>query len=175
MQWSKLRSQVEDLFADSVKGRVRLHSTRYRKMHDQEGRAWITIDGEEIVNMPHIFEWLYQRDRRAADLAGVELGMNNWQDYAPKLRDAEKELHQESVFWQGDLGDAMFGYLHSSIDDILTSDDVLIRAIGMLDRRVGKRRLSTLAETIDHPLVRLLHVFRCDAEGMRTFHREQLI
>ena len=173
MQWSKLRSQVEDLFADSVKGRVRLHSTRYRRMHDQEGRAWITIDGEEIVNMPHIFEWLYQRNRRAAELTGVELSMNNWPDYAPKLRDAEKELHQESVFWQGDLGDAMFGYLHTSIDDILTSDDVLIRAIGMLDRRVGKRRLSTLAETIDHPLVRLLHVFRCDAEGMRTFHREQ--
>ena len=173
MQWSKLRSQVEDLFADSVKGRVRLHSTRYRKMHDQQGRAWITIDGEEIVNMPHIFKWLYERDRRAAELAGVEPGMQTWEDYASKWRNAEKELRQESVFWQGDLGHAMFGYLQTSIDDILTSDDALVRAIGMLDRRVGKRRLATLAETIDHPLVALLHVFRCDAEGVKTFDREQ--
>lgn len=52
MQWSKLRTQVEDLFADCVRGRVRFHSTRYRRMHDQEGRAWITIDGQEIINMP---------------------------------------------------------------------------------------------------------------------------
>ena len=172
MQWSKLRSQVEDLFADSVKGRVRLHSTRYRKMHDQEGRAWITIDGEEIVNMPHIFKWLYERDRRAAELSGVEPSMQTWEDYASKWRAAEKELRQESVFWQGDLGDAMFGYLHTSIDDILTSENVLVRAIGMLDRRVGKRRLATFAENINHPLVGLLHTFRCDAEEMKTFYRE---
>jgi hypothetical protein len=141
-------------------------------MHDQQGRAWITIDGEEIVNMPHIFKWLYERDRRAAELAGVEPGMQTWEDYASKWRNAEKELRQESVFWQGDLGHAMFGYLQTSIDDILTSDDALVRAIGMLDRRVGKRRLATLSATIDHPLVALLHTFRCDAEGMQTFNRE---
>ncbi|MCH2184101.1 MAG: hypothetical protein MK108_19050, partial [Mariniblastus sp.] len=87
MQWSKLRSQVEDLFADSVKGRVRLHSTRYRKMHDQQGRAWLTIDGEEIVNMTNLFEWLYQRDRRAAELAGVEPGGQTWEVYASKWCD----------------------------------------------------------------------------------------
>lgn len=172
MQWSKLRSQVEDLFADSVKGRVRLHSTRYRKMHDQQGRAWITIDGEEIVNMTNLFKWLYQRDRRAAELAGVEPGGQTWEDYASKWCDAEQELRQESVFWQGDLGDAMFSYLQSSIDHIVSSDNILIRAIGMLDRRVGKRRLAILSETIDHPLVALLHTFRCDAEGMQTFPRE---
>ena len=56
MQWSKLKSQVEGLFADRVQGRVRLHSTKYRRMHDQEGRAWITLDGEEILNMPNLFE-----------------------------------------------------------------------------------------------------------------------
>ncbi|NQT88950.1 hypothetical protein HQ560_19435, partial [bacterium] len=72
MKWSKLKSQVEGMFADSVRGRVRLHSTRYRKAHDQDGRAWITIDGREIVNMPHIFKWIHERNELEAKLAGVE-------------------------------------------------------------------------------------------------------
>ena len=62
----------------------------------------------------------------------------------------------------------MFAYLHLSIDDILASENVLIRAIGMLDRRLGKRRLPALAGSVNHPLVRLLYVFRCEAEGIKT-------
>ena len=38
----------------------------------------------------------------------------------------------------------MESYLLLSIDDILASENVLIRAIGMLDRRLGKRRLRGL-------------------------------
>jgi hypothetical protein len=162
MQWSKLKSQVEELFADSVQGRVRLHSTKYRRMHDQEGRAWITLDGEEILNMPNLFEWLYQRRKRAEELAGPHNDPSFWEDQA------DLQLQQESFFRQGELGDAMFAYLHLSIDDILASENVLIRAIGMLDRRLGKRRLPALAGSVNHPLVRLLYVFRCEAEGIKT-------
>lgn len=162
MQWSKLKSQVEGLFAESVQGRVRLHSTKYRRMHDQEGRAWITLDGEEILNMPHLFKWLHERRTRAEELAGPDNDSSFWEDQAAS------QLQQESFFQQGDLGTAMFAYLHLSIDDILASENPLIRAIGMLDRRVGKRRLPALAGSVNHPLVRLLYLFRCEAEGIQT-------
>jgi hypothetical protein len=59
MQWSKLKRNVESLFADSVRGRVGPPSTRYRTMHDHDGRAWITLDSQEIINMVHIWKWLY--------------------------------------------------------------------------------------------------------------------
>jgi len=166
MRWSKLRSQVESFFANSVKGRVRLHSTRYRRMHDQEGRAWITIDGEEIIHMPHIFKWLHERSKRAAELADVENEFGNWQEMATIWKVAEQQLQEESIFCQGELGDAMFRYLQMPISDILGSEEPLIRAIGMLDRRVGKRKLSSLLSVVEHPLVRLLYLFRCEAEGI---------
>ena len=168
MQWSKLRSQVEDRFAESVKGRVRLHSTRYRRMHDQEGRAWITIDGEEIINMPHIFKWMYERSVRAAELAGVENQFSNWQEMLAFWPIAEQQLEDDSIFWQGELGDAMFQYLHLPVAEILPSENILIRAIGMLDRRVGKRKLSALQGVVKHPLVRMLYQFRCEVEGIGT-------
>ena len=68
MQWSKLRIRVEELLADSVKGRVGLHSTRYRHVHDSDGRDWITLDGQELVNMPHWYRWTvhYRVDHEAA-------------------------------------------------------------------------------------------------------------
>jgi hypothetical protein len=51
MQWSQLKNRVESLFADSVKGRAELRTTRYHKAHDQMGRAWITFDGQEVMNI----------------------------------------------------------------------------------------------------------------------------
>ena len=150
-QWSKLRARVEEFLADSVKGRVGLHSTRYRGIeHDCHGRDWITLDGQELVNMPHWYGWsnYYGRPNPADDENQGRLS-----DY-------------ESLFQYGTLGRALFDYLNMPIDDILSSSSVLIRALGMLDRRVGERRLKCLADDNAHPLVRLLHRFRCDAEGV---------
>jgi hypothetical protein len=146
MQWSKLRIQFEAFFADSIKGRVRLHSTRYRGMHDQDGRDWITVDGEELVNIPHWYRWVV--DAR----------------YNPR---APSELTPYTALClNGGLGRAMFSYRSLSIDEILRCDNILIRALGMLDRRVGKRRLRTMEVENDHPLVRLFFHLRCEAEGI---------
>ena len=147
MRWSKLRTRVEEFFADSVKGRVGLHSTRYG---GSSGRDWITLDGQELVNMPHWYSWHVWRRRKA--LADGE--------------DQDKLSDYESLFQYGSLGESLFDYLTMPIDGILGSPNILIRALGMLDRRVGKRRLKTLVDDNAHPLVRLLHRFRCDAEGV---------
>jgi hypothetical protein len=50
MMWSKLKQLTEEKFADSVKNRVEIFSTRYNKPNSTAGRGWITIDGIEIVN-----------------------------------------------------------------------------------------------------------------------------
>jgi uncharacterized membrane protein len=51
MQWSKLKQVIEGKFAGSLRGRVAVFSTRYNKPSTSSGRAWITIDGEEVVNL----------------------------------------------------------------------------------------------------------------------------
>ncbi len=167
MQWSKLKRNVESFFAESVKGRVGLHSTRYRTMHDHDGRAWITLDGKEIINMVHIWKWLYELDKKAAALAGVS-DLNKREKYEDFKRDAEKALGQESFFMQSHLGGAMHDYQSMSIDNILKSENHIIRAIGMLDRRFGKRRLRDYDISPEHYLVKTTYFFRAQAEGIIT-------
>lgn len=47
MQWSKLKKNVEDRFARSVKGKVHLYSTAYNSGGNRcrYGSVWITFDG----------------------------------------------------------------------------------------------------------------------------------
>jgi len=165
MQWSKLKRNMESFFAESVKGRVGLHSTRYRTMHDHDGRAWITLDGKEIISMVHIWNWLYEVDKRAATMAG-EPDLRKRGNYLQYKEVAEKELGNESFFTQSHLGGAMHEYQSLSIAQILASENPVIRALGMLDRRLGIRRLRKTGKETMHPLVRATYLFRCQAEGV---------
>ena len=126
---------------------VGLQTTGYRGMHDQEGRDWITIDGNELVNMPHWYGWLVR-------------------GYVDQPDQSEEFANYASLFANGGLRSAMRLYLGMSIDDILCSENVLVRGIGMFDRRLGKRRLQSLKMEGEHPLVRLFRHVRCHAEGL---------
>lgn len=59
-------------------------------------------------------------------------------------------------------------YLTLTVETALVSPSPLIRALAVLDRRLGKRRLRALAFPPDeHPLVRAMFALRCDVEGIR--------
>ncbi len=165
MRWSKLKRNVECFFADSVKGRVGLHSTRYRTMHDHDGRAWITLDGKEVISMVHIWKWLHALNKKAAILAGAS-NLNKNSNYDNVEKEAELALKQDSFFTQSHLGGAMHDYQSMSIENILCSENHIIRAIGMLDRRFGKRRLKEFDISSEHTLVKTIYFFRAKAEGI---------
>jgi hypothetical protein len=57
-------------------------------------------------------------------------------------------------------------YLSLTIDAALTSPSPLVRALAVIDRRVGKRKLRSLKMDSEHPLVRELYLLRCKAEGV---------
>jgi hypothetical protein len=58
-------------------------------------------------------------------------------------------------------------YLALPIDDALRSSGPLLRALAVIDRRVGKRRLRSLdIGPEEHPLVHELYRLRCEAEGI---------
>jgi len=67
---------------------------------------------------------------------------------------------------QSHLGGAMHDYQSMSIDSILSSENHIIRAIGMLDRRFGKRRLKEFDISSEHYLVKSTYFFRAQAEGL---------
>jgi hypothetical protein len=157
MQWSKARKLIEDMFADSVQGRVRLRTTGYHKHHDGEGRYWITVDGREIVSLPHWYGEYF-----ASSYADRQDLPKEFTDYL-------------AMAAAGGLARSIRRYHLMPIDEILSSTDVFVRALGMLDRRLGKRRLRDLDLTDAHPLVRVLHRFRCEAEGMGGVESTEII
>ena len=152
-RWSILRTRMEELFADSVKGRVGLRSTQYRNIHDREGRDWITLDGQELIDRPHVFYW-------------CEWGANDPTEVQAHGEIPGPMLDYDARGEPGPLGVTLFDYLSMSIDEILGSSNVLIRALSMLDRRVGKRRLKNFPDAKTHPLIRMMHRFSCEAEGV---------
>jgi len=117
MRWSKLKQRIESGFAAALAQRVQFHTTRYRNAHDGMGRSWITIDEAEIINMQHLTgEAAYENPKR----------------------------FEKGVFTAYDLPTSMREFLNMNIEDAIDSDNPLIRAMAVIDRRLGKRRVQSL-------------------------------
>lgn len=167
MRWSKLKQRIEAGFAPSLQGRAAVHVTRYRGA--DEGEAWITFD-KARVHASGTLEYLRARRDGAAALRARRGDADSWQDggidaYNASERDADAALERAGKMELRDFNAAMFDYLNMSIDDILTSDRTIIRAIGMLDARLGKRRLRAMDMTREAPLVARMHALRQTADA----------
>lgn len=160
MMWSKLKSRIEDGFADCIRGRVEVWNTRYRSAHDHEGEGWITIDKDRVHSMGTL-SFFVARYERATRISAEEnlTPQESW-------KKAEVELASDGVLSLPRFNTALFEYLNLSIEDILASDQMIIRAFGMFDKRLGKRRLQALDPHGDHELVRSFYRIRCALEGV---------
>lgn len=172
MQWSKTRERFKNQLAESLTGRIDIHCTRYRWTRDEDGRAWVTFDGREVANF--CFWTFHNRYWRLAEGIREVGGTERYRDLPARDADragsdAREILHRQGIFSEDEFLDALRDYLQLSVEDALRSDNPLIRALVTLDRRLGKRRLFTLAEEardIEHPLVRRFLALRLAAEGM---------
>jgi len=171
MMWSKLKQRVEERFADSVGGRAAVHNARYRHSHNEYGRGWITFDTHEIADMSD--------SRQLRSLLRIEReiqvanGTTNYLDpaqqpgYYAAIAQARETMHERGIYAKHEFNRALWDSLSLSIDDMLRSENGIIRALAMLDRRVGKRRLLALDLPDDElPLVCRLYTLRCEAEGI---------
>lgn len=163
MIWSKLKKSIEALLADAVKQHLQVHTTRYGPgVSAIMNRAWITWDGKEIHTFSSI-QWLQARDRQVLRLHE----MDEAPVYPDMLQLVEYLLSQQGIFSYHDFYIALEEYLSLSVENALESDNMLIKAWTMFDRRLGKRRLLTLdTRHLDHTLVRQWYQLRCDAEGI---------
>ena len=168
MKWRQLKKLIQATFADSVRGRVEVWNTRYRKAHDDAAEAWMTIDRERVASFGEYtyFVESYREEQRleeqdrCTDCRDPEQAENYYQ----AVEDAERTVKDRGIFPPWEFNGSLFDYLSMSIDDILSSDNPIVRAFGMLDRRFGKRRLREYDVSGEDPLVRTLYHFRCEAE-----------
>lgn len=129
----------------------------YRKAYEARGRAWLTVDGQEVSSF---CEFTFENAWRDA---GRRERPTGW----PFTDSAYEAIRAAGLTDKVDLLDAMGTVIGSSIDQLLESPDPLVRALAMLDRRLGKRRLARIDCSSEHPLVATMHRTRCDAEGVR--------
>ncbi len=172
MKWSQLKKRIESQFAESVVGRVEVHSTRYHKAHDQMGRGWITFDKREVASMCSFVSerkvWMETQQRRRVTGCADFYDPAQREGYHRSYEEAVDAVHDSGIFSRWEFTASLFEYLNLSMDDILVSTNPIIRAIGMLDRRLGKRRLEAIQIKEENPIVQKLYELRINAERKST-------
>ena len=155
------RTLEQDFLCDSLKGRIRYFSTRYRRAHDQTGRVCILVDDVEIINMPfeteHALSCETQRRKPGSGKSFNEL-------YA----EVSQEFHEQGRFEPYDFSVAFDEFMSSDVQDAIQSDNLLVRLFAILDRRIGKRTLEKMrADMSDTPdWLMYFYKLRLESEGM---------
>jgi hypothetical protein len=159
MKWSKLKKEIEDNICDNLKKRISINLTHYRAVHEPESRFWITYDGNEIISISKM-QWLNKWVKIRLEYRESK-GTENEFDYAANV------MHSNGDYYIEDIQDSLYQYMNLSIDEALTSKNFIIKALAMIDKRLGKRRLnSIILDNMEHHLVKKLYIIRCDVEGI---------
>ncbi|MGD6940611.1 SF0329 family protein [Cytobacillus gottheilii] len=181
MKWTKLKKLLENRLCESLKGRLEIRTTAYRKAHDQPSRMWITLDKKEIYcAADQVFEMnveeQYQLLKEEQQLEPIPYDSDWTTMFQSKERaalldayeEAEQIVIKKNVIAEYSMYHSLLEYIQLSIDEALQSQDPVIKAFAMLDRRLGKRRLEKLKEENkeSHSFIQLLLQIRCEAEGL---------
>ena len=164
--WSGIRNKLEhDYPCPALRGHIQYFATSYSKSADHEGRAAIRVDGVEVLrsNYYTYFEnvWTrfhHLRSTTLKDCDSAKEAINQAHAFA-----LEQGTFDQKVFYQA------FGIFdNQSIEKSLVSENPPVRIFALLDRRLGKRRLLALEESMERelPWVRAFYVIRMQAEGL---------
>ena len=148
--WSGIRNKLEnDYLCPALRGHIQYFATSYSKSADHEGRAAIRVDGVEVLrsNYYTYFEnvWTkfhHLRSTTLKDHDSAKEAINQAHAYA-----LEQGTFDQKVFYEA------FGIFdNQSIEKSLVSENPLVRIFALLDRRLGKRRLLALEESMEQEL-----------------------
>ena len=149
----------------ALRGHIQYFAASYSKSADHEGRAAIRMDGVEVLrsNYYTYFEnvWTkfhHLRSTTLKDHDSTKEAIDRAHAYA-----LEQGTFDQKVFYEA------FGIFdNQSIEKSLVSENPLVRIFALLDRRLGKRRLLALEDSMEQELdwVRAFYVIRLQAEGL---------
>ena len=176
MKWTKLRAALAARTAPSLGSRLAIHQARYRRTLEEVGRVWLTLDGRELIS--------FDTSRYAAKRAQISHDMrsgtgpfalsaaSSHEEYLDADSAARDHLRRAGEYDDYSALEDLDAYLSLSIEEALESPSPLVRALAVVDRRVGKRRLrQLLVQPDEHPLVQVLLVARTAAEGIGVDER----
>jgi hypothetical protein len=166
LKWSKLKKEIENRFAESLKGRIYLYSTRYTSASYTMSRGWITFDGKEVVNFStpdSVNEYgRYYNEVTKSNCASH-----------PSVKDFERtpgKVIEKGEFSRYDFHEACWTFLNLSIEDALKNENPIISSLAILDHRLGKRRLKEIDQEGLHPLIKRMLQIRLYTEGINKVY-----
>ncbi len=139
--WSGIRKKLEtEYLAQNLQGHIQYYATSYSRSPDHEGRAAIRYDGKEIIKGCYWNNWakadMFPQDEKYEKRMKVENAYMD--DTAIKL----------GIFDQRCFYNAFAEFDNQDIEASLKSENLIVKIFAVLDRRVGKRRLRIMKETI---------------------------
>lgn len=138
--WSAMRKYLEnEMLAESLKGRVQYSCTTFFNM-DGCHVFEIRIDGRTVN--------CFSFDRVASDVYEGTRPVDKNEFWQGLWVEKSKDVAQRSVFCDMEFADALREYRSMPVLSALYSANPLVRMFAVLDRRVGKRTLCRLAETL---------------------------
>ena len=102
-RWSAIVKAWEPFLAASLAGRLELHATHYRGAHDEEGRAWVTLDGEQILSVESL-PYLMRVYGHSAELKAIGEDVQGAWDAAIEV------AHREGLVYLFDFEVAVASY-----------------------------------------------------------------
>jgi hypothetical protein len=168
-QWSKVKKKLDSFKCDSLKERVQFTVTNYRRAHDQLGRAFITVDKKEVLNMCTITSEMALNRRKYEIKREKHIPYTDWSQNRIIWKEAHEWVLDEGIFAQYDFFDAVEEYFQQPIEESLKSSNMVIKIFALIDRRVGKRTLEKIKESIlsEKEIVQFFYQLRCKAEGIK--------
>jgi len=149
MKWNKIRKELLDRLSENLKGRLDYHLTSYKNSTGFIGRAWITLDGEQIVNFSNQ-DTFTKFDSYSNSSVGT-----GYITHEP-ISDTERtngNLIEKGEFSKYDFGHTAWEFINLDVNVAIVSNNVILRSLAVVDRRVGLKRLKELRVNENHPLV----------------------
>ena len=147
--------------------RSKAYFSRHQKyLGDLDGYIQEMVSGQKVVKVfNHEEENLKAFREKNEALRREGIGQD---DRTAPFRLAHEGTLNDGCFDNGFFYEAFHEFDNQSIEKSLVSKNPLVRILALLDRRLGKRRLLALEESMEQELdwVRAFYVIRMQAEGL---------
>ncbi|MFC4808142.1 hypothetical protein [Paenibacillus sp. GCM10023250] len=188
MSWSKLKQQLEGFLSPALTGRVEYLATSYRYSPDKAGLCNIAVDKRNVLNMSDAaspIRWYgseleIKQDtelyipigREDIEAVRIDTKGNVPEERLKVIVRGRKitELAKALMSAQTGLSKSSFTaeatkFLARPIEESLESKEILLNILALVDRRIGKKRLLNLRETMKgkHPAVQYFYELRLSA------------
>ncbi len=157
MKWSKIRKNVEENICNELQKVIDVQMTGYHGAHDWVWEAFVTVNKKKVFGVGH-YKWLTKSEEVPYD----------WYD---AIQITDQVALKNAKAWALDTAYIMLNlreYRNYSFEDLLTTNNPILKAFMIVDRRLGKRKFQTIhIDEDDSEIVKIFYELRKQVFSIR--------